>query len=195
MNKKEILSVLNPEVPAHDGPGPHYAVSVILDFHGQEPEIFFIERAEHENDHWSGHIAFPGGRWEPHDPSLVSTAIRETAEEVGFLSKPEHYLGYHTSIPMRRRGQKVPGSLHAFCFSYEGEQNLKNNYEVKRFFSCPISYFIDPQNMTSYEWQEGPRRISLPAIRMGKKKLWGLTYLLLIDLLNKIKPQIKLPGY
>ncbi len=69
------------------------AVSLILRLGAQtaEPEIFFIQRAHYETDPWSGQIAFPGGREEPGDTSLLETAVRETWEE--------------TAIDIRRQGE------------------------------------------------------------------------------------------
>ena len=46
-------------------------------------ELLFIKRAEWAGDPWSGQVAFPGGRHEPHDPDLLTTSVRETQEETG----------------------------------------------------------------------------------------------------------------
>lgn len=46
-----------------------------------EVRVVLTERATREGHH-SGEISFPGGRAEPDDPDLATTALREAAEEV-----------------------------------------------------------------------------------------------------------------
>ena len=60
------------------------AVALVLREGSSETlELLVIKRSEAEHDHWSGHLALPGGRVEPEDESLLATAARETFEEVG----------------------------------------------------------------------------------------------------------------
>ena len=59
------------------------AVALVLRGHAEGPEVLVIKRSVAERDHWSGHLALPGGRAEPEDESLLATAVRETFEEVG----------------------------------------------------------------------------------------------------------------
>jgi 8-oxo-dGTP pyrophosphatase MutT (NUDIX family) len=59
------------------------AVALVLRGGTEGAELLVIKRSEAERDHWSGHLALPGGRMEPDDENLLTTALRETFEEVG----------------------------------------------------------------------------------------------------------------
>jgi 8-oxo-dGTP pyrophosphatase MutT (NUDIX family) len=50
--------------------------------------LLLIRRAERPGDPWSGHLALPGGRFQPSDVDLLTTAVRETLEETGVAVEP-----------------------------------------------------------------------------------------------------------
>src|SRR5262249_57490429 len=58
-------------------------VWVILGDGQGSAQALIIKRAERPGDHWSGHLALPGGRAQIEDADLIATAARETYEEVG----------------------------------------------------------------------------------------------------------------
>src|SRR5437867_492237 len=102
---------------AATGPPPKSArgaVSLVL--RGRvSPEILLIERAEREGDPWSGQIAFPGGRRQRGDRTLLDTAKRETKEEVGLsLSRNARLLGW---LPARAPANRVEWVVVPFVFS------------------------------------------------------------------------------
>ena len=57
----------------------NYASVAVLFF--DEVEILFIKRSENTPTH-KGHIAFPGGKKEKNDTSIIHTAVREATEEL-----------------------------------------------------------------------------------------------------------------
>jgi len=64
--------------------------AVALIIHDSEDlDALFVRRVANASDPWSGQIAFPRGRFEHQDNSIIDTAIRETREETGIdlLSK------------------------------------------------------------------------------------------------------------
>src|SRR5215213_2159058 len=81
-----VLAPATPDEPApEDGAGALRQAAVALVLRGgvEGAEMLVIKRSEAERDHWSGHLALPGGRAEPSDENLLATAVRETFEEVG----------------------------------------------------------------------------------------------------------------
>ena len=58
------------------------AIVLHLDPEEQGTEVLLMKRVERQGDPWSGQISLPGGRFEPEDPDLLATAIRETEEEL-----------------------------------------------------------------------------------------------------------------
>lgn len=63
--------------------------------------VLLTRRAEHLNQH-AGEIALPGGKWEPADPDLLTTALRETHEEVGIPPWKVEVLGTLPAAYTRR---------------------------------------------------------------------------------------------
>lgn len=57
-----------------------------------EPKVVLTERTHLVHDH-KGEISFPGGVRHPEDPDLVTTALRETEEELGIRPADVEILG------------------------------------------------------------------------------------------------------
>jgi 8-oxo-dGTP pyrophosphatase MutT (NUDIX family) len=95
----EALSALLDRFPQTSPPvgSAGAAVTIVLRDGLQEVEALLIERTERPTDPASGQVAFPGGRVEESDGSLVVTALRELQEEVGIgqadLAGPPRYVG------------------------------------------------------------------------------------------------------
>src|SRR2546429_7280101 len=68
---------------------------IILREGAQGLEVLLGERRKREGDPWSGQVGLPGGRHHVEDGTLLSTAIRETREEVGIdLNGRAEVLGH-----------------------------------------------------------------------------------------------------
>jgi 8-oxo-dGTP pyrophosphatase MutT (NUDIX family) len=78
------LAGRTPLLAERDEPFKEAAVALVLRPHPDgDAELLFIRRATRAGDPWSGQIGLPGGRYEPADDLLETTALRETLEEVG----------------------------------------------------------------------------------------------------------------
>jgi len=86
---------------ALEDPAPlrHAAVlALILRWDSKEPRLLLIERSEKLPSH-AGQLAFPGGKPEAGDDSLLATALREANEEVGLTRDGLSVLGRLKPVP------------------------------------------------------------------------------------------------
>ena len=151
------------------------SVALILRNLVDVPEIFFIERAAHKDDPWSGQIAFPGGNKDPGDGDVFSTACRESLEEVGLRVNSKHLLGRLDDQQGRNNYRAIPLVISCFVFVVDSHQTATNNYEVADSFWVRIPHLRNPANRISHQTSYSPDPypgITLP----GDRVLWGLTY-------------------
>ena len=147
------------------------------------PEILFIERATREGDPWSGHIAFPGGKRDPSDASLLATAVRETREEVG-LGLPESALVVRLEdFFAHSNGYQVA----QFVFALEGDGGvLVPNREVAGLLWTPLRVLVSPENANTFLFVRDGVRLEFPSVRLGEHVLWGMTYRMTQALLESV---------
>lgn len=170
------------------------AVAMVLRDQGNIPEVLFIERAQHEGDPWSGHMAFPGGRLEPGDRTARSTAERETLEEVGVSLSDAIYLGRLDDIEGGARVLSRSLLVSAHVYHVAEPDALAPNYEVREAFWFPVPDLLDPSRHVDYMH---PSRgdVRYPGILVGvpeRQVVWGLTYRILegfLSLLGRPLPE------
>lgn len=152
------------------------AVALILRHAGCSPELFFIERAHHPDDPWSGNIGFPGGRRDPIDKTLRHTAERETMEEVGVdLLSSAICLGRLSDIV----GANLPVRVSCFVYGLMAPITPVLSDEVHDAFWFGLDFLQSPHRQLLATVRFGERELQAPAIDLGlpgKAVLWGITY-------------------
>lgn len=162
------------------------AVAMLLRPGDQGEEVFFIERAAHIDDPWSGNLAFPGGKVEAGDPAPRDAAERETREEVGIDLRQAEYLGFLTEIT----GAQLPVRVACFVYLLSGPPPMVvPNREIADTLWVPITVLTAPERRIQTTVTFAGHDHQVPAIRLpqpGKPVLWGLTYRLLQYLFSNI---------
>lgn len=162
------------------------AVATVLREHPERGlEVLLIQRAEREGDPWSGHIAYPGGRYSEGDANMQHTAERETLEEVGLdLRSHAQFLGRLSNVPARRNGQRVA------CFVYvlTQEAEPQRSDEVADVLWVPLHTFLSGTGRSTYPFVHEGQHYDLPCFRLGDRVLWGMTFWMLELLLEHAKP-------
>src|SRR5437773_8443034 len=134
------------------------AVAVMLHDGDDGLETLFIHRAVRAGDTWSGQIAFPGGRREPTDPDLLTTAIRETLEEVGVDLSGAERLGVLDDL-YPRTPILPPVVVRPFVFALARRAALVPSDEVQRAFWLPLGRLSEPgvRREVTLSLRGGPR--------------------------------------
>jgi 8-oxo-dGTP pyrophosphatase MutT (NUDIX family) len=164
------------------------AVATVLREGPAGPEVLLIRRAEHPNDPWSGHMAFPGGREDPGDPSLLATAVRETLEEVALdLNSAAELIGSLPALPAIARGKRTGLTIAPFVFELRTPVTLVPNYEVAETVWAPLTALAHGHHSTTVPYVLGGQEIRLPAHDVNGRIVWGLTYRMLDNLFMLLK--------
>jgi 8-oxo-dGTP pyrophosphatase MutT (NUDIX family) len=197
---RESLSRHQPQLVTPEPGNSAAAVALVLAGRPDDLSLGFIRRAEHPLDPWSGHMALPGGRWDPTDPHPRAAAERETLEEVGLRIGDSQWLGGLSDVLVRLGGKDDRQMILSAFVYYLGEElaPFVPNHEVAEAFWIPLGHLWDPRNMSSLEWERDGKRLLYPAIRFRDASIWGLTFRVLTlfsDVLDSPLPHLEeIPG-
>jgi len=151
------------------------AVALLLRERGETLEILVIKRAEKTDDPWSGHMALPGGGWEPGDESVYATARRETLEEIGVDLNDGRLLGRLDDMGPRSAGRELVVST--IVVALDAEPRALEEQEVAEAFWIPVDRLVDEH----VEIPDFPG--SWPAFTYKDRYIiWGLTHRILTQL-------------
>jgi len=171
-------------VEADEEPGVRRAAVALIFRAGQDgsPELLFIKRAEYPGDPWSGQIAFPGGREESNDSSLLETATRETREETGIdLAREGMVIGVLDDL--RPRTVRLPAVVvRPFVAVLERSEPLELSPEVALAFWIPFGTLTHKE-----AWREDTVfargvQINARVFRHQEHVIWGMTERILAQL-------------
>jgi 8-oxo-dGTP pyrophosphatase MutT (NUDIX family) len=156
--------------------------SVAIALSGPSLKTLMIKRAEREGDPWSGQVAFPGGRRERQDRSLLETATRETKEEVGIdLRRSAVYLG-HLGAFRTHTGTML---VVPCAFSMRMQERVEPNAEVFSYRWIPVEVFLRQNSRSTYTLKRGGDKIEFPAYVYQDYVIWGLSYRMISALLGR----------
>jgi 8-oxo-dGTP pyrophosphatase MutT (NUDIX family) len=160
------------------------AAAVLMPLFERDDElhVVFIRRSDHVASH-RGQVAFPGGRVEAIDATLLDAALREAHEEVGLDPASVDVVGGLPTMHTTASGIIVA----PFVGVIPADSPLKPDpSEVAEIFDVSLSALRDPSFRGDYEFTpDGRARASkFPAILYGGQVIWGLTLRITINLLE-----------
>ncbi|MFO7655982.1 MAG: CoA pyrophosphatase [Bacteroidales bacterium] len=140
-------------------------------------KTIFIKRTEYKGPH-SGQISFPGGKSEPGDNSIITTALREAEEEIGIDRGSVDILGQLTPLEIPVSSFKVfpvvGYTKHTPVFKPEKS-------EVEFLIEIDIRSLIDPALMKAKIMKIREFEINVPYFDIQGNHIWGATAMILAE--------------
>ena len=157
----------------------NYAAVAILIY--DEKEILFIKRSNDMPTH-KGHIAFPGGKKENEDKTLLETAVRETEEEISLSKENYDIIGNFPKF-YTGTGYVVTPYIAMMKELSNWKNSIKPNVEeVRKIFTPKSQQLLLPD----YHIREKPPIKSSMSmtwrINYENENIWGLTARVLVTL-------------
>ena len=167
------------------GPGTPAAVLIAITDR-PEPGLILTQRPDTMRRH-PGQVAFPGGRVDPDDTSVVATALREADEEVALPPDAVTVIG--TLAPYRTvTGFQIVPVLAVIAPDLP---LVPHDREVAAVFEVPLSFVLDPANHAEQRVMfEGQERCYIEMLWRGgdqERRIWGATAAMLVNLAARLR--------
>jgi 8-oxo-dGTP pyrophosphatase MutT (NUDIX family) len=160
------------------------AVLVLLYCRDHEICLVLTKRREDLHSH-AGQISFPGGRQEVSE-TLLTTALRETEEEVGVPITAVQSLGQLTSIYIPPSGFVV----HPFVGWYQNGDTPRFTPcedEVAQIIEVPLTTLLDPETAVAEPWDFKGHEVMVPYYAIQGHKVWGATAIMLSEFVERLR--------
>jgi 8-oxo-dGTP pyrophosphatase MutT (NUDIX family) len=147
-----------------------------------EPTVLLTQRTHTLAQH-AGQVAFPGGRVEKTDISLVQTALRETQEETGIASTFVTVAGFLDAYETGTGFAILP----VVGVVADGFALAPNPDEVAKVFEVPLAFLLDSANrrIESREFQGRTR--SFYSFSYDGHYIWGATAAMLVNFGERLR--------
>lgn len=132
-----------------------------------------------------GQIAFPGGKHDPEDDTMLDTALREAREELGLVVPREDILAELPMEQTRTTGYRV--------FPYLARINLPERWqiaerEIAEIVDVRLNDLVSPGTHDKMidrfpTWQKAEQ---VSFYRIGEHRLWGLSYRILHPIIPRL---------
>ena len=167
---RHFLADYRPQRLSHDKATPAAVLLLIYEKAG-EPYVVLTRRTE-DVEHHKGETSFPGGAFDPDDGDMLTTALRETEEEIGVRPEDVEVLGQLDDIVTITGFLVSPfvGVLRTSSYPF-----VVNAQEVAELVDVPLRHLMDERNLERGSRHYGDRWLPFLSYHYGDHRIWGAT--------------------
>jgi 8-oxo-dGTP pyrophosphatase MutT (NUDIX family) len=131
-----------------------------------------------------GQIAFPGGKREPGDESLVHTALREAREEIGLDPRAAEVLVELPEVVTITTGFRIV----SYLARVQQSPWQREPREVAEVFDVRVADLARPESRgeSIERFPDWPMPLRIEFFHVGEHRLWGATYRILEPIVPRL---------
>jgi len=139
--KQRLKQALSRRQKSHIVDASRVPSAVIVPIYYKQGQYYILltKRTERVKAH-KGQISFPGGAYEEKDGTLINTALRECAEEIGLVAEAVELLGELDDAVTKSTGFIISPFVAAIPRSYPFKVDPT---EVEEIIEVPVSALLD----------------------------------------------------
>jgi 8-oxo-dGTP pyrophosphatase MutT (NUDIX family) len=176
------LSAYTPnKLPSEERP---LAAVLIPIYHVEGEYHIILTKRTDRVEHHKGEISFPGGAHDPEDADLITTALRESHEEIGLHAKHVEVIGRVDDFVTISQFHVTPyvGVIDADASPYQWRPQER---EVAQILEVPVPHLLDPANLVPEVRTLPDGRVSrMESFQWGEHLVWGATARMLKNFLE-----------
>ncbi|WP_297925204.1 CoA pyrophosphatase [uncultured Agitococcus sp.] len=145
------------------------------------PRLILTQRAAHLKSH-AGEVAFPGGKRDKTDSSLIYTALREAQEEIDLNPQDVEVVG-ELGIFTSRVGIKVKPIIGLL---EDIPQLTPSPDEIDSIFTVPLDVFLQQKPNYQHKIKYMGLSIPVPSFNYQGYVIWGLTGFMIVEFMRQV---------
>ncbi len=149
--------------------------------------ILFSKRTERVKEH-KGQISFPGGAYQEGDRTLLDTALRECAEEIGLAPGDVEVLGELDDTVTAVTNYVVSPFVGVIPWPY---QFKVDGWETDEIIEVPFSALMDKNSLREETEVINGQKVTSYFYHYGGRVIWGATARILHQFLDIFSRTIK----
>ena len=177
-----MLEKLLIRLPEYQAPVAKVDAAVLMALTREDvPRLILTRRAQHMNSH-AGEVAFPGGKCDSSDASIIATALREAHEEIALEPSRVQIVG-ELGIFTSRIGMKVKPIIGLL----DDMPILQANPdEIESIFTVPLDVFLNQKPTYDHKVKYMGINIPVPSFNHEGYVIWGLTGYMIVEFMRQV---------
>ena len=144
-------------------------------YRNADGELHLVLIRRNEGGVHGGQLAFPGGKRNEMDASMMDTALREAHEEIGLEAKMIEMIVHLPAVDTNTTGFRVFPFLASLAFPGPWR---RSEQEVAEIIDVQLSDLarLEAHGKAIEQFPTWPEPREVPFYKIGSYRLWGLSY-------------------